>query len=285
MELDPYRVLGVPYTADLLEIRQKFKKLVLKVHPDRGGNPKTFQIVKNAYAYLYKYKTNEAKQLANEQREIEQVKQERKKQSKKLRQNYKRINKIQKINANSKNFDSNQFNKIFNEFKTTDADDKGYDVEESTEIRLDASDIQKKFGEQKKMQVTVIEEPEPMELGNGNYKKLGLKNVKDFSKTHNGGQGFTDLQQAYTNRDVLEHTMGNVREQTHLGRNMDSQLSRRNNQRSNVSYQMNPVEQNRYDMKKQQEIAMEEKRRHRFDRQTEMSNRQFQRMQNYIDFR
>lgn len=285
MELDPYRVLGVAYTADLQEIRTQFKKLVLKVHPDRGGNPKTFQIVKNAYAYLYKYKTNEAKQLANEQREIEKVKQERRQQSKKMKKAYKRINKVQKINANSKNFDNNQFNKLFNEFKTTDADDRGYEVEESTEVRLDASDIQNKYGEQKKMQVAVIEEPEPMELGNGNYKKLGLKNVKDFSKTHNGGQGFTDLQQAYTNRDVLEHTMGNVREQTHLGRNMDSQLSRMNNQRSNVSYQMNPAEQARYDMRKQQEIAMEEKRRHRFDRQTEMSNRQFQRMQNYITFR
>jgi len=285
MELDPYRVLGVSYSAELPEIREKFKKLVLKVHPDRGGNPKTFQIVKNAYQYLYKYKTNEAKQLANEKRELEKVKQERKKQSKKMKKAYKRINKLQKINANSKNFNNNQFNKLFNEFKTTDADDRGYEVAKSSKERLDASDIQKKYGEVKKMQVAVIEEPEPMELGNGNYKKLGIKHVKDFSKTHNGGQGFTDIQQAYTNRDVLEHTMGNVREQTHLGRNMDSQLSRRNNQRSNVSYQMNPVEQNRYDMKKQQEIAMEEKRRHRFSRQTQIAERQFQRMQNYITFR
>jgi len=284
MELDPYRVLGVSYSAELPEIREKFKKLVLKVHPDRGGNPKTFQIVKNAYQYLYKYKTNEAKQLANEKRELKKVKQERKQQSKKMKKAYKRINKLQKINANSNNFNNNQFNKLFNEFKTTDADDRGYEVAKSSKERLDASDIQKKYGEAKKMQIVVIEEPEPMELGNGNYKKLGVKHVKDFSKTHNGGQGFTDIQQAYTNRDVLEHTMGNSRSESHLS-NSKSQMSRLQQDRANVNYQMNPEEQMRHDMKMQQQTAMEEKRRHRFSRQTQIAERQFQRMQNYITFR
>ena len=63
--MDPYKVLGVPYDADIQQIREQFKKLVLKAHPDRGGNQKVFQLIKNAYSYLYKYKTNEAKQLAN----------------------------------------------------------------------------------------------------------------------------------------------------------------------------------------------------------------------------
>ena len=201
-----------------------------------------------------------------------------------MKQSYKRINKMQKINANSKNFDSNKFNKLFNEFKTTDADDKGYDVDESTKVRLDASDIKNKYGEIKKMQISVIEEPEPMELGTGNYKKLGLKNVNNFSKTHSGGQGFTDIQQAYTNRDVLEHTMGNSRGDSHLS-NSKSQMSRLQQDRSNVNYKMNQKEQMRYDIKQQQQTAMEEKRRHRFSRQTEISDRQFQRMQNYIEFR
>lgn len=283
MELDPYRVLGVKYSAELPEIREKFKVLVLKVHPDRGGNPKTFQIVKDAYQYLYKYKTNEAKQLANEQRQIKEVREERKKQSKKMKKAYKRINKLQKIDANSKNFNNDKFNKLFNEFKTTDADDRGYNVAKSTKERLDASDIQKKYGETKKMQIAVIEEPEPIELGNGNYKKLGIKHINDFSKTHNGGQGFTDLQQAYTNRDILEHTMGNTRSNSQLN-NTSVQMSRLQQDRSNVSYKMNPEEQMRYDMKQQQQKAMEEKRRHRFDRQTKIAERQFQRMQNYITF-
>jgi len=285
MELDPYRILGVPYTAELPEIREKFKKIVLKVHPDRGGNAKTFQIVKQAYQYLYQYKTKEAKQLANEKRKLADLKKERKEQKKKLNKGYKRIQKLQKINPNSKQFDNRTFNKLFDTFKTSDADDKGYEIEESTKERLDASDIQRKYGEKKKMQVAIIEEPEPIEASGQNYKKLGIKSVKDFSKTHQQGQGFTDLQQAYMNRDVLEHTMGNVREQTHLGRDVDVQITRLNQTRSNISYNMNPEEQMRYNLKMEQERAMEEKRRHRFHRQTEIADRQFQRMQNFIEFR
>ena len=282
MELDPYRILGVSYSATLPEIREKFKKLALKVHPDRGGNAKTFQLVKNAYSYLYNYKTKEAKQLANEQRKLEEVKAERKQQKKQMNKGYKRIQKLQKIDPSAKNFDNRAFNKLFNEFKTTDADDRGYEVDNSSKERLDASDILKKHGEAKKMQIAVIEEPEPIEASGQNYKQLGLKHVDDFShKQGQSGQGFTDLQQAYMNRDVLETSMGNVRPESHLGK-VNAQLSRLEQDRANVRYQMNPEELMRYNMKQEQERAMEEKRRHRFHRQQEISARQFQRMQNYI---
>lgn len=286
--LDPYSVLQVSYDADLPTIRIQFKKLVMKAHPDKGGNPKVFQIIKNAYSYLYKYKTNEAKQLANEQRTHEEAKKSRERQTKQLKREFKQVQNnpyLKKIKANSRKFDSKTFNTLFNEFKTTDADDRGYDIIASSKQRMDASDLQKKYGneQQKQMQIVVITEPEPMELGNGNWKQLGLKHVDDFSKTHNGkGQGFTDLQQAYTNRQNMD-TMGNSRGVSQLS--SDGQISSFKTQRGRISYEINPEEQMRYDMKKQQQQAMEEKRRHRFDRQTKMSNRQFQRMQNYIDFR
>ena len=45
VELDPYEVLGVDYEAELPEIREAFKKLVLKHHPDRGGNARSFQLI------------------------------------------------------------------------------------------------------------------------------------------------------------------------------------------------------------------------------------------------
>ena len=288
MELDPYKVLRVSYDADLGTIREQFKKLVLKAHPDRGGNQKAFQIIKNAYSYLYKYKTNEAKQLANEQRTHEEAEKARKRQTKKLKREFKQVQNnphLQKINANSKNFDSRSFNTLFNEFKTSDADDRGYDTVASSKVRMDGGDLQKKYGQeqQEQMQIAVVTEPEPMEMGNGSqYKQLGLKHVDDFSKTHSNGQGYTDLQQAYTNRQNME-SMGNSRAASQLSGS--AQVSKFKSQRSQVQYSMNPEEQMRFDMKDQQQKAMEEKRRHRFDRQTEMSNRQFQRMQNYIDFR
>ena len=77
-----------------------------------------------------------------------------------------------------------------------------------------------------------------MELGNGNYKQLGLDHVDNFSKRHAGrGQGFTDLQQAYTNQQNME-TMGNSRTESRLGK-VNSQMSRLQQDRSNISFKMN----------------------------------------------
>ena len=161
MELDPYKVLKVPYDAKLTLIRSQFKKAVLVHHPDRGGNPKAFQIIKNAYQYLYNYKTNEAKQLANEQRTHEEAKKERKRQTKQLKKEFKQVQHnphLKKINANSRNFDSRAFNSLFKEMRLENPNDRGYDTVKSSKVRLDAGDLQKKYGkEQKKqMQIAVI---------------------------------------------------------------------------------------------------------------------------------
>ena len=289
--MDPYRVLGVSYDADIQEIRTQFKKLVLKAHPDRGGNQKVFQLIKNAYKYLYEYKKNEEKQLANEQRTLKQAKKERKRQTKKLKQEFKQVQNnpdLKKINANSKSFDSRSFNKLFNEFKTEDADDRGYDTMKSSNNRLEPEDIRAQYLKEKKekMQIVVITEPEGIQAGSQNFKELGKKHQGDFSKKHEGnGQGFSDYQSAYTDREVLENTMGNTREDSHLGSNSKGQMSKLQNRRGGISYDMNPQEKMQYEMKMEQEKATEEQRRFRFNQQTQQSQKQFQRMQNFITFR
>lgn len=283
--MDPYKILGISYSAELPEIREQFKRIVLKVHPDRGGNPRDFDIVKQAYKYLYEYKTNEAKQLRNERRNIQQMKNERYNQSKNLKKDYKRISNNNKLKVSEKNFNQRQFNRLFDQYKTTDADDRGYEVQKSSQERLDASDIQKKYNEPKKMQIMVIEEPEPVELGTQNYKKLGLKHVKDFSKKHGGkSQEFMDYQQAYTNRDVLENNMGNSREESYLGSNSGKQVNKLMNQRSNTNYTMNPEEERKYNMKIKQEKAMEEQRRFQFHQQRLQTQKNFRKMQNHLTF-
>ena len=134
------------------------------------------------------------------------------------------------------------------------------------------------------MQIAIIEEPEPMELGTGNYKKLGQTHVDDFSKRHSGGgQGFSDLQQAFTNRQHME-MMGNSRSESRLGK-VNSQMSRLQQDRANISYKMNQADSTMYEMKQQQEQAAEEQRRFQFNQQTQQSQKQFKRMQNFISFR
>lgn len=43
-----YEALGVEKTATMNEIRKAFKKLALKHHPDRGGDPEKFKEINAA---------------------------------------------------------------------------------------------------------------------------------------------------------------------------------------------------------------------------------------------
>ena len=57
MSENPFEILNVNYSDDLKIIRERFKKLVLKYHPDRKmGNKDKFQKIKDSYAYIYKLK-------------------------------------------------------------------------------------------------------------------------------------------------------------------------------------------------------------------------------------
>lgn len=52
--LDLYRILGVRANSSESSLRQAFKRLVLKTHPDKGGNSRRFDQVRAAYDVLSK---------------------------------------------------------------------------------------------------------------------------------------------------------------------------------------------------------------------------------------
>jgi DnaJ-class molecular chaperone len=49
---DFYKILGVPPTASEAEIKSHYKKLVMKHHPDRGGDPEVIKKINAAYDVL-----------------------------------------------------------------------------------------------------------------------------------------------------------------------------------------------------------------------------------------
>eukprot|EP00928_Gymnodinium_smaydae_P080739 TRINITY_DN64385_c0_g1_i1.p1 TRINITY_DN64385_c0_g1~~TRINITY_DN64385_c0_g1_i1.p1 ORF type:complete len:855 (-),score=157.39 TRINITY_DN64385_c0_g1_i1:54-2618(-) len=51
-EPDYYELIGVGRDAPLQEIRTKFRQKVLAEHPDKGGDPKKFQLLNKAYSVL-----------------------------------------------------------------------------------------------------------------------------------------------------------------------------------------------------------------------------------------
>ena len=50
--MDYYSILNIKETASQDEIKQAYKKLAMKNHPDRGGDTKTFQAISQAYDTL-----------------------------------------------------------------------------------------------------------------------------------------------------------------------------------------------------------------------------------------
>jgi curved DNA-binding protein CbpA len=271
MELDPYKVLGIKYNASLKDIRESFKRLVLINHPDRGGSAQSFEIIKNAYSYLYKYKMNEEKQVKKEQRTFDKYTSSRDFQSESLDREFGKM----KINPNDKSLDSDKFNKLFNLHKIEDADDRGYESKRSKE-RLDYDQIQKRNKKkQEKLQVQIYAEPEPIELTTDNYKKLGLKHVDDFSQNvGKQGSAYSDFQRAYTEYDT--QNMKNSRQENY--KSVDEYKQRRANQ----NFTMTPEEILKSQVKKEQELAMEERRRYYVTRSDKKIEKKFKSFQNYL---
>jgi len=50
--LNPYELLGVTIHSSLAELRKAYCRLALIMHPDKGGDPKDMDILKNSYEYV-----------------------------------------------------------------------------------------------------------------------------------------------------------------------------------------------------------------------------------------
>jgi len=59
MDMDPYTTLGVKSDASDSDIKNAFRKLAVKYHPDRGGDENKFKEINEAYD---KIKTPEKRQ-------------------------------------------------------------------------------------------------------------------------------------------------------------------------------------------------------------------------------
>lgn len=51
-DFDPYRTLGVSPVAAKPLIREAYQKLAAKLHPDRGGDPQRFMLIRESYELL-----------------------------------------------------------------------------------------------------------------------------------------------------------------------------------------------------------------------------------------
>jgi curved DNA-binding protein CbpA len=51
-DINPYQILGIPTDATLETVKDVYRQLATKHHPDKGGNPETFKIIKLAFKMI-----------------------------------------------------------------------------------------------------------------------------------------------------------------------------------------------------------------------------------------
>jgi len=289
-ELDPYEILQVDYGASLTDIRQSFKQLVLRHHPDRGGNPQNFNIIKGAYAYIYKKKREEEKLKEKEARTIEEYVETRENdavESGYIRQpNSSRSNEIIEDGTviNPNNFDVKSFNNLFGRYRVEDSNDYGYgdEMAESSNHREKVEKLtqHKSNGDDgfKKQELIIYEEPTPISSLKDNYKELGEEHVTNFSNKHTNKMRYTDYKQAYSENEKLTANTKNVRNNNY--RNVDDLQM----QRSQISYDLSDSNKMKLKMKEKEEKKLEMRRRWKLQQTDDKVSDRFNEMQHLIRF-
>lgn len=292
---DPYKVLGVPYDATILQIRQKFKKLILITHPDKGGSDELFQIVKNAYQYIFDLRKKQESQLNKENQTLDRYTKTRNMQDEKFGGNDIRNNVLskevksefgrKKVVFSKENFDAKQFNNLFNEYKKNnpeDPEERGYgNPYENGGKRMSDEQIRAIEKEQvEEMELVIHRDPEPIELNKGmQYKNLGVDKVDSFGKnTGQKGTGYSDYRQAYTQYKNI-NTMGNVRTKEYKN------MSEYKNARSKQKFEQTDEELGYYTMKGEEQKAMEALRQHRVHENDLETEKAYNTLNRMISFR
>jgi len=260
--------LGAKYTLD--ELKQAYKKLAMKTHPDKvGGNAEQFQLITKCYmSLLEKYRNRESDKHFNDL----------KKGSQNYLEDQQQFRSVGTIDKDK--FDAKLFNKIYEENKLWESSDDGYGSWFSSE-KTDAEAPNEIFGnkfnlnvfnstfEDYKEKITsqsgaIQEYRDPQELisCSTGFTDIDIyaRKIDDFSKPlpiAGAGSGrelaYTDLKTAYTSKGAFIDP-SKVEYKTY--KSVD-ELKR---DRGNIRYDMTPDQMREYEMKKYRENEEEERR-------------------------
>ena len=263
IKLDPYKILGIKKNFDEKTLKKAYLKMALKTHPDRGGSRDEFQRVSIAYTLLTKkLKEQNNNHLHNDLRDGS-------------KEYYQQQMSQPKVNINMKdNFDSDLFNKIYDDNKINDAYDEGYGnwMNESPTIETNQTKLfqngfnkdmfnstfdqyKKEQSKQNNHQLIQYLEPETrLSMKNqDSLVTLGQDKISDFSGEAND-LSFTDYKKAYTYGSTLIDTSS-----IDISGRSNSMNSIKS-QRSNISYQMSNNDQQLLAIQKLKEQQEEQKR-------------------------
>ena len=275
-KIDPLKVLDLPknYTAEML--KENYKRLALKAHPDKGGSEYLFKLLTECYRYL----ANELKKRVND-KQFHELKKDFLKQmetqkkpspistSSRREQDASKKN-VQQMFYKGSRFDQEKFNKFFNDNKLADERlEQGYqdwmkdnDVKEAPQFRgsFNMNGFNQHFenhakGDANHKQLIKYKEPEPLvtckRLG---FTELGQEKIDDYSGENKSMKNlnFMDYRVAHTTSRIVDPRQSSRKDFKNI---QDLERSR-----ENISYQMSEEDYVLYMKKKRMEEKEEEKR-------------------------
>lgn len=278
-KLNPYKILGLTKNYDMTSLKKAYFIAAGKTHPDKGGDPESFKNVQISYEVLKK---------KYEQKNNSHSHEELRSQSKQYIDTQPTM-----INHNFReNFDSELFNKIYEENKVDTPFDDGYsewmdhnkvsdkapDNIFSNGFNQDIfnSEFQKYKSKNCSKQLSTQLEPD-VDISfkdKSSLMTLGQGKISDFSGDTNGLM-YRDYRDAYVNSNLIDITSVDITKRKKTVGGIE-------NEREKVSYDMNSQDKEYYEMKLQKEEQDEKDRLHRlqqFDsKQFEIHDRLHQRM-------
>ena len=280
-DINPYEILGVTKNFTIEELKDKYKRVAKRVHPDRGGSQQLFNLVTLAYKKLVEeYKLKKINKQFNE------LKTDFSNYSDSQNNTQMRNSEFSKKQYQSNDF-RDVFNKVYDNHKVHSAYDNGYgDFMIKSDGRREDINISKKINNMKQFNSTFDSEPlnnynkrmivykEPEALPSSSktlkYTELGVGKVKDYSSSTNN-LDCTDYKAAHSMNRLADPRMMNNRR--HFNSIDDVHADR-----SNISYQMSEEDLRKQAIKQKKEQLRELRRQERQTQMDRQSQKNFERV-------
>lgn len=286
-QVDAYKMLELQQNFTLEQLRINYKRIALKVHPDKeGGSEYLFKLVTDCYKFLLselklKQSDKQYTELKSSFNDYTETQSQRQYQNTAL--------KTTEANANmGKNFSLNRFNQVFEENREDNIYDTGYKEWMNSEEVQDAPKIKNNISNEKfntyfekyassktdpKHKIlTRYKEPEAlMMVKKIGFTELGQENIDDFSGDNKSLKhlNYMDYKLAHTTTRIVDPSLVKRREYNNL-----EDIER---DRANIK-QLTPRELAYIEKKKKTEEVKEERRQQNQNHMDLKSAEQFQKL-------
>jgi curved DNA-binding protein CbpA len=276
-KIDPYKVLNINKNFTLEQLKEAYKTMALKVHPDKGGSEYLFKLVTLCYKSLVKeynarvgdkqyfeLKTDYTKYTANQPR-------------------------AQTEPSDPKSFNLDKFNRIFDENKIESVTDIGYgSFLKNTPAIDEPKKVINKFTQEsfnstfekhnnsyaQNKHLVKYREPEPLLTSKKiSFTEIGNDSIDDFSgdNTSKKHLNYMDLKIAHTTSRIVDpRTVAQRKEYKSVD---DFEADR-----SQISYHMSDSDREYYEKMKRMEMIKEKKRLQYVTKQDKQTAEQFEKL-------